>query len=145
VLTRLVFAQLGLDPNTTSLLATGVYGITNTLFTLPAVFFLLMIGATGCFVSLVMVGSLVAAFGHAWPSHVSAGRVAIGESMLQRCSALGTASRRADCAAFVYIYDVFFSFSWAPIGWVLPSEIFNLATRSTGVSITTSCTWMSNL
>jgi MFS family permease len=106
---------------------------------------LLMIGATGCFVSLVMVGSLVAAFGHAWPSHVSAGRVAIGESMLQRCSALGTASRRADCAAFVYIYDVFFSFSWAPIGWVLPSEIFNLATRSTGVSITTSCTWMSNL
>ncbi|GFZ51224.1 hypothetical protein JCM24511_08982 [Saitozyma sp. JCM 24511] len=126
-----IFAQLGLDPNTTSLLATGVYGITNTLFTLPAVFFLdsvgrrplLMIGATGCFVSLVMVGSLVAAFGHSWPSHVSAGRVAI---------------------AFVYIYDVFFSFSWAPIGWVLPSEIFNLATRSTGVSITTSCTWMSN-
>jgi hypothetical protein len=27
----LVFAQLGLDPNTTSLLATGVYGITNTV------------------------------------------------------------------------------------------------------------------
>lgn len=126
-----IFAQLGMDPTTTSLLATGVYGITNTVFTLPAVFFLdkvgrrvlLMVGAAGCFVSLVMVGSLVAAFSHDWPSHVVPGRVAI---------------------AFVYIYDVFFSFSWGPIGWVLPSEIFNLATRSTAVSITTSTTWMSN-
>ncbi|BEI83600.1 hypothetical protein CcaverHIS002_0402040 [Cutaneotrichosporon cavernicola] len=93
-----IFAQLGMDPNTTSLLATGVYGITNTLFTLPAVFFLDRVGRR----KLLMVG-----------------RVAI---------------------AFVYIYDVFFSFSWAPIGWVLPSEIFNLATRSTAVSITTSTT-----
>jgi len=126
-----IFSQLGLDPNTTSLLATGVYGITNTLFTIPAVLFLdsvgrrplLMAGAAGCGISLVMVGSLIAAYGHDWPSHVVAGRVAI---------------------AFVYIYDVNFSYSWAPIGWVLPSEIFNLATRSTGVSITTSTTWMCN-
>jgi len=69
------------------------------------------------------VGSLIAAFGSNWPTHPVAGRVAI---------------------AFVYIYDVNFSYSWAPIGWVLPSEIFPLALRSTGISITTSCTWMSN-
>ena len=50
-----------------------------------------------------------------------------------------------DNSAFVYIYDVNFSYSWAPIGWVLPSEIFNLSTRSTAVSITTSTTWMCNL
>lgn len=85
-LTPIVFAQLGLDPNTTSLLATGVYGITNTVFTLPAVFFLdnvgrrplLMMGAAGCFVSLVVVGSMVAAFSPNWTEHVAAGRVAIG-------------------------------------------------------------------
>lgn len=82
-----------------------------------------MIGSVGCFVSLIMVGSLIAAYSDNWPAHATAGRVAI---------------------AFVYIYDVFFSFSWGPIGWVLPSEIFNLATRSTAVSITTSTTWMSN-
>ncbi|GAA5987746.1 hypothetical protein JCM10908_007196 [Rhodotorula pacifica] len=126
-----IFAQLGLDPNTTSLLATGVYGITNSVFTLPAVFFidrvgrrvLLLAGAVGCGLSLIVVGSLIAAYGHDWPAHTVAGRVAI---------------------AFVYIYDVNFSYSWAPIGWVLPSEIFNLATRSTAVSITTSTTWMAN-
>jgi hypothetical protein len=32
----------------------------------------------------------------------------------------------------------------APIGWVLPSEIFNLAIRSKAISITTSTTWMCN-
>ncbi|KAF9241825.1 general substrate transporter [Melanogaster broomeanus] len=124
-----IFGQLGLNPNTTSLLATGVYGI--TLSTLPAVVLLdtvgrrplLMWGAAGCFVSLMIVGSLVAAFGDDWPAHPTAGRVAI---------------------AFVFLYDVNFSYSWAPIGWVLPSEIFPLHLRSTGISITTSTTWMSN-
>lgn len=57
-----------------------------------------------------------------------------------------------------------FSYSWAPIGWgmhrftanrelsrltfpvsVIPSEIFPLNLRSTGISVTTSTTWMSNL
>ncbi|POY75595.1 hypothetical protein BMF94_1217 [Rhodotorula taiwanensis] len=126
-----IFAQLGLDPNTSSLLATGVYGITNTVFTLPAVFFidrvgrraLLLAGAVGCGVSLVIVGSMVAAFAGQWDKHATAGRVAI---------------------AFIYVYDVNFSYSWAPIGWVLPSEIFNLSTRATAVSITTSTTWMAN-
>ena len=33
----------------------------------------------------------------------------------------------------------------APIGWVLPSEIFNLSIRSKAISITTSATWMCNL
>jgi MFS family permease len=126
-----IFGQLGLNPNTTSLLATGVYGIVNTLSTLPAIILLdnvgrrplLMCGAAGCCISLVIVGSLIAAFGSDWKDHVTAGHAAI---------------------AFVFIYDVNFSYSWAPIGWVIPSEIFPLHLRSTGISITTSATWMSN-
>ncbi|KIJ18533.1 L-arabinose isomerase [Paxillus involutus ATCC 200175] len=126
-----IFGQLGLNPNTTSLLATGVYGVVNMLSTIPAVVLLdtvgrrplLMWGAAGCFVSLVMVGSLIAVYGDDWPAHMTAGRVAI---------------------AFVFLYDVNFSYSWAPIGWVIPSEIFPLHLRSTGISITTSTTWMSN-
>lgn len=95
-----------MDPNTTSLLATGIYGVVNTLSTLPAVFFLdrigrrplLMMGAVGCCFSLVVVGSLIAAFGKDWPNHKAAGNAAI---------------------AFVFVYDFWFSLSWAPIGYVL--------------------------
>jgi len=82
---------------------------------------------------------MIAAYGGTFDVNPMPGHVAIGELHVMDNRELLTLS------AFVYIYDVFFSFSWAPIGWVLPSEIFNLSTRSTGVSITTSCTWMSNL
>jgi MFS family permease len=104
-----IFAQLGLSGNTTSLLATGVYGIVNTLSTLPALFLidrvgrrpLLMCGAMGTFISLVIVGAIIAGFSDL-ASNKSAGWTGI---------------------AFIYIYDINFSYSFAPIGWVLPSEL----------------------
>ena len=37
-----------------------------------------------------------------------------------------------------------FSYSWAPIAWVLPSEIYNFADRSKAMSLTTSSTWICN-
>ncbi|KAF3060763.1 hypothetical protein N5P37_008299 [Trichoderma harzianum] len=126
-----IFGQLGLSGNTTSLLATGVYGIVNTLSTLPALFLidrvgrrpLLMCGATGTFISLIIVGAIVGKYGAALGDHKVPGGVAI---------------------AFIYIYDVNFSYSFAPIGWVYPSEIFNLGSRSKAMAITTSSTWMCN-
>ncbi|RJE21567.1 sugar transporter [Aspergillus sclerotialis] len=126
-----IFGQLGLDGNTASLLATGVYGIVNCLSTLPALFLidkvgrrvLLMFGAIGTCISLVIVGSIIEAYGSSLINHKSAGWAGI---------------------AFIYIYDINFSYSFAPIGWVLPSEIFNLSIRSKAISITTSATWMCN-
>ncbi|PYH98789.1 MFS sugar transporter [Aspergillus ellipticus CBS 707.79] len=126
-----VFEQLGLDGNTISLLATGVYGIVNCLSTVPALFLidrvgrrpLLMSGAVGTCISLAIVGGIIGAYGSDLIHHQSAGWAGI---------------------AFIYIYDINFSYSFAPIGWVLPSEIFNLSIRSKAISITTSATWMCN-
>ncbi|KAK2762001.1 hypothetical protein FQN53_007598, partial [Emmonsiellopsis sp. PD_33] len=72
-----IFAQLGLDGNTTSLLATGVYGIVNCLSTLPALFWidkvgrrvLLMCGATGTCISLVVVGAIIGKYGSSLVEH----------------------------------------------------------------------------
>ena len=101
-----------------------------------------MFGAAGTCISLVIVGAIIGAYGSALSSHKSAGWAGI---------------------AFIYIYDINFSYSFggslyiyipldyvsdtivAPIGWVLPSEIFNLSIRSKAISITTSATWMCNL
>ncbi|KAL1981233.1 hypothetical protein VTN96DRAFT_2946 [Rasamsonia emersonii] len=126
-----IFGQLGLNGYTTSLLATGVYGIVNCLSTLPALFWidkvgrrvLLMAGAMGTCISLVIVGAILGAYGSRLVDHKAAGWAGI---------------------AFIYIYDINFSYSFAPIGWVLPSEIFNLSIRSKAISITTSTTWMCN-
>lgn len=126
-----IFTQLGMNSTTTSLLGTGLYGIVNCLSTLPAVFLidrcgrktLLMAGAIGTFISLVIVGAIVGKYGDRLSEFKTAGRTAI---------------------AFIFIYDVNFSYSWAPIGWVLPSEIFPIGIRSNAISITTSSTWMNN-
>ncbi|KAF5861125.1 hypothetical protein ETB97_000565 [Aspergillus alliaceus] len=80
-----IFGQLGLDGNTTSLLATGVYGIVNCLSTLPALFLidkigrriLLMSGAVGTCISLVIVGALIGAYGSDLINHRSAGIIGL--------------------------------------------------------------------
>ncbi|EON66646.1 hypothetical protein W97_05892 [Coniosporium apollinis CBS 100218] len=62
-----IFGQLGLSGNTTSLLATGVYGMVNTLSTLPALFLinnvgrrpLLVAGAAGTSISLDIVSGII--------------------------------------------------------------------------------------
>lgn len=126
-----IFSQLGLSGNTTSLLATGVYGIVNTVSTIPALLLidkvgrrkLLMSGAIGTMISLVIVGGVIGGYGSSLVSHKAAGWAGV---------------------AFVYIYDVNFSYSFAPIGWVLPSELYDLSSRSKAISITTSATWMCN-
>jgi MFS family permease len=94
-----MFASLGLSGNTTSLLATGVYGIVNCLSTIPAILFidrlgrrkLLMFGATGTCISLVIVGAIVGAYGDSLSTNKVAGWAGI---------------------AFIYIYDVNFSYSF---------------------------------
>lgn len=116
---------------TAGLLATGVYGIVNTLSTLPALFLidrvgrrpLLMCGATGCAICLLIVGGIVGGFAGRMTEHKAAGYVGM---------------------AFIYIYDINFSYSFAPIGWVYPSEIFNVGIRSKALALTTSATWMCN-
>lgn len=126
-----IFAALGLSDNTTSLLGTGLYGIVNFLATIPAIFLidrvgrkpLLMCGAAGCFISLIIVAGIVGKYDDQLATYVTPGRTAI---------------------AFIFIYDVNFSYSFAPIGWVLPSEIFPIGIRAKAVSITTSSTWMCN-
>ncbi|CAN9478938.1 unnamed protein product [Alternaria alternata] len=126
-----IFSQLGLSGKTTGLLATGVYGIVNTLSTLPALFLidkigrrpLLLCGAAGTCISLLIVGGVIGGYGSTLKDHPAAGWTGI---------------------AFIYIYDVNFSYSWAPIGWVLPSEIYNIGNRSKAMSLTTSSTWMCN-
>lgn len=67
----------------------GIYGVINTVFTLPAVFLLdrvgrrplLMAGAVGCFVSLLVVGSCIAGTGGDFEANPMAGHVAIGTCM----------------------------------------------------------------
>lgn len=126
-----IFEKFGFTSVTTDLLATGVTGIFQIIFTLPAVLFLdnfgrktfLIVGAAGMFVCHVIVASLDGTFENDWPSHRSAGWA---------------------CIAFIWLFAVNFAYSWGPVAWVLTQEIFPTSMRSRGVSIVASTNWMFN-
>jgi len=45
---------------------------------------------------------------------------------------------------FVCIYIAFFSLSWGPVVWVITGEIFPLATRAKGMSLSVASNWIWN-
>jgi len=126
-----IFATFGFTSVTTELLATGVTGVLQVIFTLPAVLFLdklgrktfLITGAIGMCVCHVIVASLVGSFEDSWSTHRSAGWASV---------------------AFIWLFAINFAYSWGPVSWVLAQEIFPNSMRSRGVSIVASTNWLFN-
>jgi MFS family permease len=126
-----IFQTFGFTSVTTDLLATGVTGILQILFTLPAVFFLdkfgrkqfLIVGAIGMTICHVIVAAVDGSFENSWPTHTSAGWASI---------------------AFIWLFAVNFAYSWGPVAWVLTNELFPNSMRSRGVSIVASFNWFFN-
>jgi MFS family permease len=126
-----IFKSFGFTSVTTDLLATGVTGCFQIVFTLPAVFFLdnfgrktfLITGAIGMTICHVIVAAIDGSFETSWPTHRSAGWASV---------------------AFIWLFCVNFAYSWGPVAWVLTQEIFPNSMRSRGVSIVASTNWMFN-
>ncbi|KAH7691826.1 Sugar/inositol transporter protein [Dioscorea alata] len=69
-------------------------------------------------------------------------QIAIGTMIAVMFGTSGVADVSMDYApwvvAFICIYVAGFAWSWGPLGWLVPSEIFSLEIRSAGQSITVS-------
>lgn len=48
------------------------------------------------------------------------------------------------CLILMYMFVASFAFSWGPIGWIIPSEIYPLRIRAKAISITTASNWFFN-
>ncbi|KAK7513312.1 general substrate transporter [Phyllosticta citriasiana] len=46
--------------------------------------------------------------------------------------------------AMAYFYILLYGVSYSPLGWALPSEVFNNSTRAKGVALSTATVWISN-
>lgn len=126
-----IFGSFGFTSVTTELLATGVTGILQIIFTLPAVLYLdrfgrktfLVVGAIGMMICHVIVAGIDGSFEDSWPEHKAGGWASI---------------------AFIWLFAVNFAYSWGPVSWVVTQEIFPNSMRSKGVSIVASTNWMFN-
>jgi MFS family permease len=126
-----IFAQLGLDLNTTSLLATGVVGIVMFIATIPSVLWIdrtgrkpvLTIGAIGMGTCHIIIAILVAKNMDRWHEQAAAGWAAV---------------------CMVWLFVVHFGYSWGPCAWIIVAEIWPLSTRPYGVALGASSNWMNN-
>ncbi|XP_020599268.1 sugar transport protein 1-like [Phalaenopsis equestris] len=111
-----------------SLMSAVITGLVNVFATLVSIFTvdrlgrrkLFLQGGVQMFICQIIVGTLIAAkFGTSGEGHMSK-------------------SYSAAVVAFICIYVAGFAWSWGPLGWLVPSEIFPLEIRSAGQSITVS-------
>lgn len=117
--------------NTTNLLATGVVGIIEFVFTIPAVLYvdhfgrktILIAGAVGMASCHFIVAGIIGAYGDNWPEHRAGGWAAI---------------------VFVWVFIANFAYSWGPVAWIVASEVFPLSMRAKGVSLGGSANWLNN-
>ncbi|KAI4727376.1 putative MFS monosaccharide transporter [Aureobasidium sp. EXF-10728] len=126
-----IFRGFGFDGNTLALLATGVVGVIEFLFTIPALLYvdkfgrksILLAGAIGMATCHFIVAGLIGSYSDDWPSHVAAGWV---------------------CIVFVWVFIANFAYSWGPVSWIVVSEVFPLSMRAKGVSLGGSANWLNN-
>lgn len=57
---------------------------------------------------------------------------------------LATTVRANGQYAFVMLYNVVYGFTWGPMPWLLPAEIFPLRSRSKGMALATASNWVFN-
>lgn len=127
-----IFKNIGMTGESVDLLATGVVGIIDFVFTIPAILFMdqwgrkkvLIVGGIGMSISQLLVATIYAVYNGSWERHPAAGWA---------------------CAAFVWAYIANFAFSIGCVNWIIPSEIFPPGVRSQAVGLAIGTNWLSNV
>ncbi|EGV62081.1 xylose transporter, high affinity [Yamadazyma tenuis ATCC 10573] len=120
----MVFEEAGFN-NSSALLMTGINGIVYLLSTIPPWFLvdkwgrkpILVSGGIAMGICLYMIAWMIWLDKSYTPNMV---------------------------AMLVIIYNAAFGYSWGPIGFLIPPEVFPLAIRSKGVSLATATNWLAN-
>ncbi|KAI8971462.1 general substrate transporter [Mycotypha africana] len=138
-----IFQQAGIQQQSASLIASGVNGVLNVLATIPAILFLdrlgrrfvLISGATFMGCAMLLAGIVMAATGRVYYD-------AVKDEMAVDMS--GNTHASYFCIVMIYFFVAGFAYSWGPVGWVYPAEIFPLSVRAKGTSLTTAANWLMN-
>lgn len=120
----MVFAEAGFN-DSKALLMTGINGLVYLASTIPPWF-------------------LVDRWGRR-PILISGGMsMAICFALISYIMYLNRSFTPSLVALLVIIYNASFGYSWGPIGFLIPPEVYPLAVRSKGVSLSTATNWLSN-
>ncbi|CAB4271200.1 unnamed protein product [Prunus armeniaca] len=121
-------------------------GLSESMSLLSAVMSAGMVGTCATFVSMLMVDKLgrrtLFAIGGI---QMFVSQVIVGSIMAAELGDIGGISKGYAylLIIFVSVYVAGFAWSWGPLGWLIPSEIFPLEIRSAGQSVTVAVNFVS--
>lgn len=129
-----IFESIGYNKTSTSLLASGVYGIVKLVATTLFVLFMvdrfgrkwtLFTSSFGMGVLFYIIGALLKTY----PPNPKAANPAPASKAM---------------AGLLYIYVCFYSCGWGPIPWIYCSDIFPNRTRHYGMALASASQWLFN-
>lgn len=138
-----LFQQAGVGSTEASLLSNVIQGIVLNIVTLPNMYYLdtwgrrrpMVWGALGMGICMMLIGVILKTCGNPKMDPVSnkvnfdfSHNLSAGKAVI----------------AFLYLYVACFAISWATPAWVVPAEIFTMASRARASSMTTATNWFVN-
>ncbi|KAK9722602.1 hypothetical protein K7432_002549 [Basidiobolus ranarum] len=126
-----ILQSLGFGSTGARLLATALNGVVNFVFTIPCVIFLDRLGRR----ALLLGGAVMMT--------VTMSILAVIFAVYTPVPSVRQPYSYA-CLAIIFCFIAFFAFTWGPIGWVYPSEIYPNRVRAKCLSITTATNWTFN-
>ncbi|KIW18583.1 hypothetical protein PV08_02871 [Exophiala spinifera] len=128
----IIFKAIGISGTSVGLLATGVYGLVKMVTTV--IFMVFIVDTVGRRISL-LVGSVGAAFAMFYLGIYSKVSGSFNHTPPRDAGANGA-------IAMVYIYAVFYGFSWNGIPWIISSEILPTRVRTLGMMCAVCMQWL---
>jgi len=125
-----ILQKAGFESLQITLLATAGTGVINVLMTFPGILLvdrlgrrpLLISGATFIAITMAILGAMIGIYGPEYTNRTAP----------------------YVCLVMMYLFIASFAYSWGPIGWIYPSEIYPLRIRAKATSLTTASNWLFN-
>ncbi|KAI7851786.1 general substrate transporter [Circinella umbellata] len=138
-----IFKQAGIGEQSATLIASGVNGVLNMFATIPAILFMdklgrrktLISGAVFMGVAMLLCGIVMAATGRVYFDEAE-GKHNVDMS--------GNVHASYFCIVMIYFFVAGFAYSWGPVGWIYPAEIYTLNVRAKATSMSTAANWLMN-
>jgi len=125
-----ILGKAGFHDLQAKLIGTAGSGVVNVVMTFPGIFLvdrlgrrpLLISGALLMATMMTVLGALVGIYG---PTYDNPAIPYV-------------------CLIMMYLFVASFAYSWGPIGWIYPSEIYPMRIRAKATSLTTASNWLFN-
>ncbi|KAI9591339.1 sugar transporter [Syncephalis fuscata] len=127
----IILKSAGFTSVTSALLGTAISGAVNVVMTLPGMYLIDRVGRRALLLSgdVIMASALT----------ILSVLVAVYQPDFSNPAIPWV------CLVMMCLFVAGFAFSWGPIGWVIPSEIYPLGIRAKAVALTTASNWLFNI